>query len=312
MTTLTQVLETQANKATTVNDIFEAVSVAGLFGVKQALTTGLTFAYFGGILYNAGAASAIADGTVALSASTTNYIEATAAGVVSKNTSGFSPGSTPLYTAVTSTVGITTLTDYRTTTLRSFGRVSIAIGGSPTGYVLNVSEALADELVFTGVLTENETVTLPTVARRWAIYNNTSGSYTLQFKTAAGNGVYVPQGYRQEVYCDGTDIVADTALGNYLLAVSASVLQVGVRGSAPSLSLEAADGTNEGGELLLKGAAANGNWGIDNFAGDLRFLCDGAGVLNFGTNTAKGAEAFASYITIKDSGGTLRKLMVCA
>jgi hypothetical protein len=45
---------------------------------------------------------------------------------------------------------------------------------------------------------------------------------------------------------------------------------------------------------------------------DLRFLTKGAGVLRFGTNIAKAAEAFASYITIKDSGGTLRKVMVCA
>lgn len=45
---------------------------------------------------------------------------------------------------------------------------------------------------------------------------------------------------------------------------------------------------------------------------DLALTPKGTGVVKFGTNTAKGAEAFASYITIKDAGGTARKIMVCA
>lgn len=45
---------------------------------------------------------------------------------------------------------------------------------------------------------------------------------------------------------------------------------------------------------------------------DIAITPKGAGVLKFGTTTAKGAEAFASYITIKDAGGTSRKVMVCA
>ena len=34
--------------------------------------------------------------------------------------------------------------------------------------------------------------------------------------------------------------------------------------------------------------------------------------LQFGTNTAKGAEAFSSFITVTDAAGNTRKLMVCA
>lgn len=45
---------------------------------------------------------------------------------------------------------------------------------------------------------------------------------------------------------------------------------------------------------------------------DLLIITKGTGVVRFGTNTAKGAETFTSYITIKDAGGTSRKLMVCA
>ena len=112
MTTLVQVSNQQAH-AVTVNDNFEAVSASALFGVKESLTTGLTFAYYGGIIGGFGAFTVIADGTVALTGSATNYIEATTAGVVSKNTSAFTAGQVPLYTAVTSASAITTLTDYR-------------------------------------------------------------------------------------------------------------------------------------------------------------------------------------------------------
>ena len=44
----------------------------------------------------------------------------------------------------------------------------------------------------------------------------------------------------------------------------------------------------------------------------IRITPKGTGVMMFGTHTAKGAEAFSGYITIKDSGGTSRKVMVCS
>src|SRR3990167_6955390 len=112
MSTLDQVSQQQAH-AVTVNANFDAVAASALFGVKQRLTTGLTFAYYGGIIGGYGAFTTIADGTLALTGSATNYIEATTAGVISSNTSAFTAGRVPLYTAVTNTTGITTLTDYR-------------------------------------------------------------------------------------------------------------------------------------------------------------------------------------------------------
>lgn len=43
---------------------------------------------------------------------------------------------------------------------------------------------------------------------------------------------------------------------------------------------------------------------------DLALTPKGSGVLKFGTRTAIGAETVTGYITIKDSGGTTRKLAV--
>ena len=61
-------------------------------------------------------------------------------------------------------------------------------------------------------------------------------------------------------------------------------------------------------------ASALATIGADGTGADLDIAITpkGAGNVRFGTNTVKGAEAFASFITIKDSGGTARKVMVCA
>ena len=113
MTVLAQISESQADKATQVNELFEAVSPAGLFGINRETTTALTWGYYGGYLWTDGVLTSIADGTLALSASATNYVEATAAGVVSKNTTGFSASSVPLYVVVTGAATISTISDRR-------------------------------------------------------------------------------------------------------------------------------------------------------------------------------------------------------
>ena len=47
-------------------------------------------------------------------------------------------------------------------------------------------------------------------------------------------------------------------------------------------------------------------------SGDIAISPQGGGVLQFGTYAAKGAEVFDGFITIKDGGGTPRKIMTCA
>ena len=60
---------------------------------------------------------------------------------------------------------------------------------------------------FSGALTSNLTVVLPTTAKRlWAIYNATTGAFSLTVKIASGTGVTVAQGKRNLVYTDGTNV----------------------------------------------------------------------------------------------------------
>lgn len=110
-TTLLDTIATnQSNKEAVVNALLDAASPAMLWGRHASACSGLTWGYYGG--WYGGAQ--INNGTVALTASATNYVYASAStGAVSVNTSGFPAGSIPLYSIVTGTTTVTSYTDQR-------------------------------------------------------------------------------------------------------------------------------------------------------------------------------------------------------
>lgn len=121
-TNLDLISSSQAEKEVTANGLFDAESPAVVFGRRASTTTGLTWGYYGGNVLVSGVPTQIANGTVALTASTTNYVYATSAGVVTVTTTlptGWpgpitSPaGATALYTIVTGTSTVTSYTDWR-------------------------------------------------------------------------------------------------------------------------------------------------------------------------------------------------------
>jgi hypothetical protein len=63
-------------------------------------------------------------------------------------------------------------------------------------------------LIFTGTLTGNRTVIVPTAERRLSVRNSTSGAFSLTVKTAGGTGIVIPQGTWADLVCDGTDVQA--------------------------------------------------------------------------------------------------------
>lgn len=182
-----------------------AAAVHWPFSYAPQTTSGLTLGYSGGQMLVDGVLTAISEGTVALSASTTNYVEATRAGVVSKNTTGFTAGSIPLYTAVTAAGAITTLTDVRAFNQPHFARLALASTGGTT--TLTYAQARVDAIDVTGVLVSNATIEVPAAPWAWDINNGTTGSYTLTVKVSGQTGVTVPQGERRRCICNGTDVV---------------------------------------------------------------------------------------------------------
>ena len=103
----------QAAKEVTVNALLDAASPATLFGRRAAGCVALTWAWYGGVVMSGGTPTRLTNGSISLPASSTLYLEATPAGVVSTNTVGWTSGQTPLYKIVTSASAVTSYEDWR-------------------------------------------------------------------------------------------------------------------------------------------------------------------------------------------------------
>jgi hypothetical protein len=88
-------------------------------------------------------------------------------------------------------------------------------------YTLSGSELNRIVYKFTGVLTGNRNVIVPSTVQQYWLDNSTTGSYTLTVKTSSGTGVTISQGSRAIYYCNGSDVVdADTSTVSFPVSVS--------------------------------------------------------------------------------------------
>lgn len=99
------------------NAIFESGVPGVIFGRREATSAGLVWGYYGGA-FRAGDGTLVAvlNGTVTLTASSHNYLEADTSGVVSANAIGFTVGASPLYEVYTTDLGVADWIDRRTGT----------------------------------------------------------------------------------------------------------------------------------------------------------------------------------------------------
>lgn len=204
----------QAQKEVSANALFDAMSPAALFGRRASTTAALTWGYYGGDMLVDGALTTIANGTVALTASATNYVEATRAGVVSKNTTGFTAGQIPLYEIVTGASTISSYTDRRAWVQPAHvAGLLTRVMASDANITLTAAEARNQILQFTSSVSLSVTrnVVLPLAPQQWTVFNNTTGAQSLQFIGASGTGVTVGNGKRAILYSDGTNVVRVSA-----------------------------------------------------------------------------------------------------
>lgn len=204
------IVQSQASKEVTANAYFDAASPATLYGRRASTCSGLTWGYYGGNVFIAGTLTQVANSTQALTASTTNYLEANpATGAVSKNTTGFTAGYIPLYSIVTGTATVTSYTDYRIAAPSITGRLSIAISDANT--TLSQAQASNDIIEITGTIGAARDIVVPLVPKQWTVFNSTTGGFGLQFIGASGTGITVAATKRAIIYSDGTNIVRVTA-----------------------------------------------------------------------------------------------------
>ncbi len=117
-TNLDLISVSQSSKERTDNALSDAASVATYFGRRASTTTGLTWGYYGAVI--PGSATRIANNTLVLTANATNYLYATAAGVVTKVTSApagwpnaLAASAIPLYEIITGPATATSYQDWR-------------------------------------------------------------------------------------------------------------------------------------------------------------------------------------------------------
>jgi len=89
------------------------------------------------------------------------------------------------------------------------GVLALSVAGG-TNVALSAVQAGNGILNFTGGLTANIAVILPSTSGKWIVANNTTGAFSLTVKTAAGTGVAVTQGKFVEIFGDGTNVYLAT------------------------------------------------------------------------------------------------------
>lgn len=147
-TTLIDQVVAGANAATRVNEGFDAASPGLMYGRRASTTTGLTWGYYGGRF----SSTLVANGTVALTASSSNYVVASrSTGAVSVSTSTTNWNDTAnyarLYLVVTGSVAATSYEDHRQ---------AIAAAAPGGGGLTNITEGVET----TGVNTPTTVVSL--------------------------------------------------------------------------------------------------------------------------------------------------------
>jgi hypothetical protein len=105
-----------------------------------------------------------------------------------------------------------------------------------TGGTLTLSAAQGANIIqeYSGALTSNQIVVLPSTVQLYSLQNGTTGAYTLTFQTAGiGSTVTVGQGQTALVVCDGTNVYSTTS--NTSSSFTSATLAPGSV-SAPSLN----------------------------------------------------------------------------
>lgn len=201
----------QASPEVKVNDNFQNVLVAEYGARNPVTTTGLTWGYIGGQWPINGLPTTVANGTVTLTASSTNYVGLSQAGVVVNTVTTRNPLHIPLYTVVTGAATVTSYTDTRSAAQfyrQAYGIATQAMADANQTIVQ--ATALCESIVTTGALTAQRNLVVPLVRRLWRIRNACTG-FGVQVIGASGTGIVVGAGLSAFVECDGTNVLRVTA-----------------------------------------------------------------------------------------------------
>ncbi len=202
----------QGNQTAKANALLDACTPVAIYGYKYATTSGLTLGYHGGKIQVNGVVTTIADGTIVLTSSVTNYVEANpATGAVSKNTTAYTPGYWRIGRAVTGTASITTWYDDRYLGFGQQTRMLTKAFPSDANYTLTQPEADVDVIsISAGTITTTRDFIVPIAfPKEWTVINKTAQS--VRIIGATGTGITIATLKTAKVMADGTNVVRITA-----------------------------------------------------------------------------------------------------
>lgn len=133
---------------------------------------------------------------------------------------------------------------YGRSALSTFTLISINVAGNGN-FTLAANQLGFTAYLFTGVLTGNREIIVPSSVQQYWVTNNTTGSFTLGVRTAgqASPGVLLAQNSRAIFYCDGTNVVdADTST----VSLPVSIAQGGTGATTASGARTALGATSVG------------------------------------------------------------------
>lgn len=202
----------QGNQTAKANGLFDALVPVAIYAMEYANTSGLVLGYHGGKISINGVVTAIADGTVNLTSSTTNYVEANpATGAVTRSTSGYTPGYWRIGRAVTGAASITTWYDDRYVGFGQQTRMLTKAFPSDANYTLTQPEADVDVIkISAGTISTTRDFIVPVAFPKvWTVVNGTAQS--VRIIGASGTGITIATTKAAMVMADGTNVIRLTA-----------------------------------------------------------------------------------------------------
>ena len=114
---------------------------------------------------------------------------------------------------------------YGQSAIFSFTQEQISVTGAGATITLTSIQASYTLQEYSGVLSQNTNVVMPPTVQFYVVTNNTTGSYTLTFKTSVSGGatVTIPNGATVAMVCDGTNLYAVSTVANNVTSLTLSV-----------------------------------------------------------------------------------------
>lgn len=144
----------------------------------------------------------------------------------------------------------------------AFDFVSINIAGSGN-YTLSGAELNRIAYQFTGLLTGNRDIIVPSTTQQYWVTNDTTGAYVLGVRTStqASPGITVDQGESSIMYCNGTDVVDGDTQG---ISLPVAVAQGGTGATTASGARTNLGATSVGDAVFTAANAAAARTAIGN------------------------------------------------